>query len=247
MNIDNKFHFIHMPKTGGTFVVYHLKDFVVDPKVARIQRILGRLFAARAVRDLKHARRVDLRNNDQSMPLVGCIRNPFDWYVSNYTFEWWKDYPDEYPGVLEHENYPDLSFSEYLTLSFNEWHSRLPNVSPLIHSKIGRYTQLIIWWFCQNPQRLLSWSGSLDEWERQVRRELDAIRFLRTEVLNDDLSQLLEEYRFPISKINEVKKSNKVYPKQHKGRKKEWREYYSGNTLRLVSEKDRFIFKWFEV
>lgn len=245
MNIRDKFVFIHMPKTGGTFVSHHVKDYVVRPRRGFLERVWPRRNYKVNIAHSKHARRVELLPSSLSMPLVGCIRNPFDWYVSNYTFEWWKDYPEEYPGVLEHKDYPNLSFSDYLDLSFNEWFRRLSYVSPLIQSTTGRYTQLVIWWFCKNPEKLLGWEGDIEQWELQVRNELNEVRFLKTDSLNEDLSRLLEEYKFPDGTIEKVRQSERIYPSQHKGRMKQWLDYYSDANLSLVFSRDKFIFEHF--
>lgn len=66
-----RFAFVHMPKTGGTWVRDTIRDNA--PSAWSIREIEGHVPAVRCpVRD--------------KVPMLGIVRNPWDWYVSEYFF-----------------------------------------------------------------------------------------------------------------------------------------------------------------
>jgi hypothetical protein len=66
------FAYVHLPKTGGTQITQVLREVVGDA---------GRVFAGAA----KH-RRAD-ENGCAGRPVIGSIRNPWDWYVSLWMYD----------------------------------------------------------------------------------------------------------------------------------------------------------------
>ena len=114
MLITDQFVFLHMPKTGGTFVrhvlfrlhaarAYPLKRFlgqtgrrrkltqyvwlcaaVVIAKL-RFRDKYGRLEYQRP----KHGGWGKIPEPHRNKPVLATVRNPHDWYVSQYEFGWW--------------------------------------------------------------------------------------------------------------------------------------------------------------
>lgn len=71
-------YFVHLPRTGGTFVSQYAKN--------RLTRLRGQFNYwpnARAARKHSPASTIPDRENHY---LFGLIRNPFDWYVSRYHY-----------------------------------------------------------------------------------------------------------------------------------------------------------------
>src|SRR5947209_3585241 len=122
MIITETFVYLHMPKSGGTFV----------------EEVLGKVFAGRerlyldsatstgrAVLGGTHHHEtitgIPLEHRDK--PILFTIRNPFDHYVSHYEFQWWRNYPrsffKEHQVTQSYPQYPNLSFSEFLEILWN--------------------------------------------------------------------------------------------------------------------------------
>lgn len=112
MIITPDFVYIHQPKTGGSFVT----------------RVLQSLYTGRAIHDPqvpapqsfhKHGTCSDIPTTHRNIPLLGCIRNPFERYVSQYEFAWWKQELPPWTNLNEvhsrFPHFPDLSFEEFIT------------------------------------------------------------------------------------------------------------------------------------
>jgi hypothetical protein len=87
--VTNSFVFLHIPRTGGTFiekvVPKHLR--VVDIKIG------------------KHAPHSSLPARWREVPAFCVIRNPWDWYVS--WFAWWMQWGREYGDRLRLPHPPE--------------------------------------------------------------------------------------------------------------------------------------------
>ena len=114
------FVFVHMPKTGGTFVQSCLEQLnqSSSDKPARwfsFRRAEQKPF--HIIRSVpKHGTVMAIPAAYEELPIVGCIRDPLEWYRSNYRFAWWQRYPDKYPGVRESSEWPNISFKIYFNL-----------------------------------------------------------------------------------------------------------------------------------
>lgn len=81
MLITRHFIFLHLPKTGGTFLRKlcrnHLPDGWVVPKEVLLEHgVAG-----------KHAEDSKIPEEYRGLPRYGVVRNPWDWYVSWYHHE----------------------------------------------------------------------------------------------------------------------------------------------------------------
>lgn len=142
MIITDKFVYIHMPKTGGTFVTQVLKQI----HEARQDKIVLRRADEKSKWSLRefliprpvfmmlqhhdesskaynqHGKAGDIPAKHQHKPILTTVRNPYDRYVSDYEFRWWALYPPDAKssaGKWLYETYPhfpDLSFAEYLIM-----------------------------------------------------------------------------------------------------------------------------------
>jgi hypothetical protein len=82
MILSRHFVFIHLPKTGGTFVkrllnIYAPPDWEVSEVIA-----LG----GHPRNDPNHPTIKDIPSAYGGIPIFGFVRNPWDWYVSWYEF-----------------------------------------------------------------------------------------------------------------------------------------------------------------
>ncbi len=126
MVITDKFVYIHKPKTGGTFVtdallkVYDGKwNLFVHAKLTLLKAVrfknhLGELILTAN----KHGGCLDIPAGYREKLIVSTIRNPFDYYVSQYEFGWWKrkEWHRYYKKFDEFKKYsasfPNLSFKQ---------------------------------------------------------------------------------------------------------------------------------------
>lgn len=67
MFVSDSFVFLHVPKTGGTFV----------------QRVIARHLPMEQVNG-RHSSYRDLSDEQRALPVLCVVRNPWDWYVSWY-------------------------------------------------------------------------------------------------------------------------------------------------------------------
>lgn len=71
MILSKYFVFIHIPKTGGSFVREVCRQAPADWSVVMLDN---------------HPTRRDIPASHQHLPVFGLVRNPFDWYVSWYHY-----------------------------------------------------------------------------------------------------------------------------------------------------------------
>jgi hypothetical protein len=131
MIFTDKFVYVHMPKTGGTFVTNTLfrlyrgtwegvelldqEDWLSydHPRYGNITFWMS---------GKKHAPCRGIPEAHRSKPVLSTVRNPYDWFVSKYEFGWWKK--EEYlslfqsvPGFAEkYPHFPEISFGEFMRL-----------------------------------------------------------------------------------------------------------------------------------
>lgn len=256
MVVTKDFVFIHMNKTGGTFVTEMLRkvylgyryrpgeDITLKSKCLHLRdRFLRKLSLSPWVDTNKHGNCNDIPSQYKSLPILGCIRNPFDWYVSLYEFKWWKRYPEEYPGLVDHPHFPDLSFREFLQLENNN-RLNLSNPGVTVDPTIGRLTTLFINFYFHRPNDVLPSVAGLEsnEW---IDREMYPVAFLRTETLSRDLSKYLSQFMSSRRVLRFVELEKPILPLGAARRKRHWRDYYDADLLAEIRERDRLIFSLF--
>ena len=99
MIFTDRFVYVHEPKTGGTFVTSalfrlyglkwtrwtHLRDAVFREARARHPK-----YGALVHDGNKHGLCRSIPAAHKAKPVLATVRNPFDLYVSQYEFGWWK-------------------------------------------------------------------------------------------------------------------------------------------------------------
>ena len=173
-------------------------------------------------------------------PIVSTIRNPFDRYVSQYKFGWWKRNPVLNVEKLKQifPDFPELTFSEYLdlVLNYNLKNTKHKNDITL---DIGIYSLYYIKLFGKNYLDLLSSIDSIDELTETDFYEAD---FLYQEKLREDLFQYLKEFGWPEENLQVIYEHNKVNSSRDNF---SYRDYYSQQNIDLIKEKEALIFRLF--
>ncbi len=259
MVITDKFVYIHKPKTGGSFVtdallrLYKGKwNLFIHAKLAFLKVVhykhsLGTLtFTAD-----KHGGCRNIPKSHLHKTIVTTIRNPYDYYVSQYEFGWWKrrEWQRYYQKFESFEKYkadfPNLSFQQFMELMpmvFNP----APHQDFYNPNAFGRTTVEFINDCFYQPEKIIE---KMDEHyiaSGTYKEDMFPVQFIFTHKLNQHLYEFLIEQGYPESSIQFILKKEKVLP-QGKGRTKEqkWEKYYTPELKELVRQKDWFLFELF--
>ena len=259
MVITDKFVYIHKPKTGGSFVTDALLA-LYDTKWTRLSHLrlalFGKIsfhnhFGELKMTSAKHAGCSLIPKGELSKPIVSTIRNPFDYYVSQFEFGWWKrkewmKYYQKFPGFKQKfPSFPDLSFRQFMELIhfvFNpKGHHDFDNPQ-----SIGRNTIEFIDMYFKSPVEIHNKINPEYAQSGLFRKDMHPVHFIFTHKLNQQLHDFLLEMGYPADKIAFILKKEKVLP-QGKGRtaKQKWQQYYTNDMIDLVRKKDEFLFSIF--
>jgi hypothetical protein len=249
MIVTPKFVFIHVPKTGGTFVqsalnkIYGSKFYqpISEDPFNELSKRLKLWEAPIAHQLIKHAPCNQIPSQYSDLPIISCIRNPFEWYVSNYKYGWWLSHPEDYPHLKSDPEWPDISFSRYLTLSGTTW---LQSMFPNCQLEIGRLTALFIQYYCKNPNEVVS-ATSFSELFKNVKNDIYSITFFRTESLNTDLYNYLIDQDFQTSEIQFIKDARPLSPRGNRTKNDSTNVYFDEGLKASIYSKDKLLFDLF--
>lgn len=250
MILTRKFVYVHLPKTGGTFVTSVLERLLKPPKPRTPWGRLLRRVRGRVYRDTnKHGTCSEIPPSHRGLPVVSTIRNPFDRYVSQYEFAWWKEQTREWidrRGLRERfPRFPDLTFPEFVDAASSCFHQMKD--SPLRgEDALGFHSEQFVRYFFRDPKG--AWPRIDEAYIRERRFEADMhpVRFLRQESLNGDLHRFLLEVGFPEEEVAFVPDEGRILPEGGKPRKvRDWRGYYTPELRALVRRRERLLFALF--
>jgi len=244
MIITDDFVFIHYPKTGGTFV----------RKV--VEKILRKM-AKPILHKEKHGICEDIPKEYLDRPIVSCIRNPYDFKVSEFEFGWWKKLAPNSMVTPMKANYP-----HFPRLSFEEFVECWDNLTPIVRRNaeinsftrtMGQYSQRFLKFFSHDYDDLIR---KMDEEFMTKRLHTDylyPVHFLRTNALNQDLHVFFRKLGYPSKYINVVLQRRRIYPRRWRhlfsGRRRKkgdrWESYYSPELKRKVRISERILFQMF--
>jgi hypothetical protein len=254
MIITDKFVFIHMPKNGGSFVRSVLRRLHNRRSPERIwDRLYNRWFGgvgAQFRENEKHAPCFKVPCEHRSKPVVSVIRHPFERYISQYYFGWWRTRPEHYCDVKkvrsEYSHFPDLEFNEFLQVSANEF-GRLFNPQIPKKDRLGWYSRGVVKKFFRDPWHIFY--NIDDEYISEQRWGGDTfdIHFLKTSNLNQDLYDFLLSMGYTKLDIQFILDKQKVRPNdQVKDRRdKSVGDVFTSETKAFVRHRDRLIFEMF--
>ena len=168
MLFTDSFVYVHEPKTGGTFVtsvLFRLYEFkwTYLTRVAstlRTELVHQNRYGTLIYHNNKHGGCSDIPAAQRHKPVLATVRNPYDMYVSQYEFGWWKrkewlPYFQAIPGFQQrYPHFPQISFAEYVTLS-NLAFSDQPGAADDPGS-IGLLSEMFIKFYCQQPRAVLA-------------------------------------------------------------------------------------------
>ena len=251
MIATDRFVYVHQPKTGGTFVtevLFELAD-VLGTRELRVRTPRTAFVRAK----LKHGTCRDVPRALRDRPVLTTVRNPFDQYVSEYAFGWWRR--DEYRGHFRrrvrrfrerYPGYPDLSFGDFLRL----YHEAFGRTSRSRHFEgadgVGWLTERFVRYYARHPWRLLRRLRPGGD-PAVLRDALFDVRFLRMERLNDELHRALLDVGVPEERVAFVLTWGRVLPENAaaRDRRRDWRSYYTPELKAHVRRNDALLFRLF--
>lgn len=254
MIIADKFVFLHYPKTGGLFIADVLKKLHIRIKFKKffINAPLCKELMLPNVKRIhganvynRHGTYDQIPEEYKDRPIISCIRNPFDYYVSIYEFRNWEEWHlIKMPQIKEHfPSFPDLSFKEYLYF-YNDFDIKSRIHSDLLNIDIGAMTYSFIQFFFKDPRKIIT---NLDENylnSFEYKKDMPEITFLRSENLNAGLYNVLLKLGYNKKDVSFILNAQKVNVTVKRD-EKHWEEYYNHNLYDYIKFKERFIFKLF--
>jgi len=237
MLITKDFIFIHMPKTGGTFVSTLLKEIYPD-----------------SIEMDKHGTCSDIAEEYQQLPVVSIFRNPFDRYVSQYHYGWGKRHIELYCGaeLLEKENVQldSVSFDEFVRLANTYFKGYYKSKSNGFNSEkieehaIGWHTEQYFRFYFRNAKDVFNGLTHQSIEEKEFLKNAFKVHFLYTHTLNADLFNYLQTHGHGVESIKHILQKEKILPEGGEPRlsKDSWKNYYDSDTYSYVSDRERVLF-----
>jgi hypothetical protein len=253
MILTDRFVAVHEPKTGGTFVtsalfrLYGARWNLRNRLASALGRDIvarGKYGAFRFTND-KHGGCNQVPAAWRDRPILASVRSPYDLYVSQYEFGWWKrrEYLPYYRRVPDFRSrfprFPDLSFREYMELAGAAFRT-------FQDGRLGLYTEQFVKFYFKSPREVLARIDDAYIATEAYRRDLHDLRFVRTDRLNQDLYDFLVGMGFDARDAGFVKELGRILP-QGRGRAADagWETYYTEELKRSVRERDRLVFAIF--
>jgi hypothetical protein len=242
--------FIHLRKTGGTFVstllgrVYRERGWV-----ARVRnRLEGKRF--RSVN--QHGTCAEIPESHRGLPVVACVRNPFDRLVSMFHFKGWQRDPAQWhcdPAAMARRfpRWPDLSFEEF-ALAATETFKGLDDSGVPEAARLGSQSEELVRYFWREPARAFPSIDDAYIAERRWDRDMHPVRWIRTETLNRDLHALLLEFGVPPERAAFVLEEEPILPAQSRKaprKDRDWRSAYTPDLLAAVARRERLLLSLF--
>jgi hypothetical protein len=259
MIFTDHFVYVHEPKTGGTFVTSMLFR-LYGLNWSRLTHLRNMLF--REVRSQhpkygylihdtrKHFGCRHIPTKHQGKKVLATIRNPYDLYVSQYEFGWWKrrEFFRYYKSVPNFEKdypeFPNISFAQFLKLSdaaFGRAGSRDD------WRRWGLRTREFIDFYFREPRQVYSRLTDPDYIASDAyRADMFDLHFVKTNNLNRGLYEFLTLMGYDDGDVSFVVGQEKVLP-QGKGRTpdQKWEKYYTPELKSHVREREDLLFTLF--
>ena len=255
MVIAADFVFVHLSKTGGTFVEETLKEILCRSKFSRKLHGLRWHHGLRIPfykycyeERYQHSLCNDIPQREQSKTILSCIRNPFDLYVSEYTFNWWKKYPhlwfhDPAAVAKSYPNWRELNFDAFIAASnrYTEWvHKALVKYPQT--EKLGWYTHKFIYYYCRDHDYVFQAADELDSLVKRARETMYPVHFIHTNLLNEELFEFLLSKGYPRHLIDSIPRKTRINTSRSNH---DYRGWYDDRLRHEIEQRDALIFRLF--
>ena len=238
MLLTNRFLFVHLPKTGGTFVsriLFELRDLLDTVRLRNVD---------------KHAPCAQIPAAYRDLPIVSSFRHPLDLYVSIYNFGWWRrsEKLDSYLQLFRHDypSYPNLSFEEFLRLYHQALCFTPADKDFDDPDGFGWATERFIRFYGRSPRQSLLKLDDMFVRSGRYQDELFDLDFLHTGSLNDDLYAYLLACGLPEDRLSSILKRDRIYPEgSTRDASDHWRSYYTPALAKHLRRRERLLFQRF--
>ena len=231
MLISKDFVFIHMPKTGGTFVHGIFKKIVQAYKDEHplrwyLNRFLYRLGLTTPIYQKligvkydeypnqtvngQHAGVAYIPKRFKKLPIISVKRDPIEKFISAYYFRWWERFPNlkhEYLTELFPE-YPNITISDYFKLVYEH------EMKHFFHKDYREDIGVLSWQFIRMYSRSpLQVYRNIDEdnFADVIKEHFYKVDFFEMKNLNEKMSKYLKGTSFA-PYAHYFNKSSKIYP-----------------------------------
>lgn len=255
MIFTDRFVFVHMPKTGGTFVTAALLQLYGVrwtwrtrlASTVRSNLVYRRPLGTFVYHNNKHGTCNEIPADHANKPVLAAVRNPFDLYVSQFHFGWWqrKEFRRYYAAVpgfeSDYRNFPELKFEQFVRLMC----AAFGRPAAAGGRGVGWLSETLARYYLRHPAESLDSAGDGPTAER-CRSDMHDVRFIRTHQLNDDLHAFLVGMGYPPGEVEFVRTLGRVLP-GGKGRPagEGWQAYYTPELRAEVREREWLYFALF--
>ena len=245
MILTPKFVYIHLPKTGGTFVSSVLGRLM--RRKGYWARVRNRLAGKQFINENQHGTCVEIPASHRHLPIVSCVRNPYDRFVSIYHFRKRKGGPDFVPkepdgtGAARRE----ATFADYIE-AFTARYAGKDRAPLPGENRIGFQSEQFVRFFFRAPEA--AWPLLDDAYIAGRRWEADMfpVRFLRMESLNRDLHRFLLDSGFDEEQVEFVLEEGKILPAgSNRTGDRPWSEFYTPELKARVRRHESLLFSIF--
>jgi hypothetical protein len=263
MQITDSFVYLHMPKTGGTFVTSILRSIysggeekyvstMTDHMVYTKDKLVihprhGRLLAHKN----KHGIRAQIPLGHRRKEIVTTMRNPLDWYVSQYCFGWWKrdEYRQRYKNMslrgAEIKDPSGISFEQFVDFIDAAFPSHL-RIKLKCRHELGYMSRQFLYYHLKRPRwAMLNRFAERKALVSFVKDETKHIQFLGQENLNADLYNYLKKWGYTDATLQGILGSKRILPAGSSRTDSNWQSRYTEGLLRSVLKKDWLLFQLF--
>ena len=157
MLITDRFIFIHFPKTGGTFVTKVLEKYLNDHCHLYRRIFINSLIPNTSEIYGQHGGCNEIPKGwEKNRVLLSKRRNPYDMYVSQYEFKWWRRQPkvDDDRIKKDFPDFPNITFKQFIELKNTLFRDQILRDIKL-KVDIGVNTLQFIRFFFKNPYETL--------------------------------------------------------------------------------------------
>jgi hypothetical protein len=226
MIVTDSFVFVHLPRTGGTFVYEIIRKFF--PSAREIGHHLPRELLPR---EYSH------------LPVLGTVRNPWDFYVSLYHYVWPKDAASKFVSWMSENARLGFigSIRNLLNLGAND--ERLDVLIELLPEQVD-YSRRHIPNVTKDAVRRVRGTGVSYYTFRfkEMFGNADDVFFCRLETLKQDLVAFFEGIGAATDELRDyVLRSDKKNMSEHL----HYSTYYTPDLAELVSIRDRPLIERF--
>jgi hypothetical protein len=257
--ITDRFTFVHVPKTGGTFVstvLFRLYDVrwtwlthLISSRKKNL--VYKRGYGTFIYHNNKHGTCAEIPPEHQHKPVLMAVRNPYDLYVSQYEFGWWKrkeflPYYRAVPGFAsDYARFPDLNFREYVGLTNAAFCTPLDG-APGPGPALGLQSEVLVKYAFRDPRAALRSINEDRVASGRYREDMFDVRFVRTHRLNQEVHDFLLGMGYRGEDLEFILGLGKILP-GGRGRAggQRWEKYYTPELKDEVRKKEWLFFALF--